>query len=100
MQGDLTSANLVRSARAEYKRAIREGRVPAEELINDPPEVLCGMQIIKLLTAIPGIKMTRAIQLLDEVGVKPTTPMESVPYTKAVSLGIKASRYSRVRIPA
>jgi hypothetical protein len=96
-QGDLTSANQVRAERAGFKKAVRTGEISAAEIINDPPEVMCGMQIVQLLTAIPGIQMTRARRILDEVDLDATTTMGDVPYQKAVALGIKVSRFSRRR---
>lgn len=94
-QQDLTSANAVRMARAQYRRDVRAGRVDPIKIIQDPPEVMCGMQILKFLTAVPGIQAYNALKLCDEVDLNPATEMGSIPITKALVLGKHVVRRSR-----
>ena len=65
----LNRANAVRIGHAEIKRAIRAGRVTAQEIIREMPETADRLPVKKLLTAIPGVGENRAYEFLGQMGM-------------------------------
>jgi hypothetical protein len=60
----LTTANVIRTWRANLKRDIKAGRVNVIDLLTDPPEKLETMKVFDLLLATPKYGRIKANKLL------------------------------------
>jgi hypothetical protein len=62
--GALEEANFIRFSRSQLKRNLRAGNVELADLIEDPPDYIKTMQLLKLILAAPGIGIVRARKIL------------------------------------
>jgi hypothetical protein len=62
-------ANEVRVCRMNVKADLAAGRVDLASILADPPPDLCGMQIGKLVKALPLMGVTRTHRILTRAGV-------------------------------
>jgi hypothetical protein len=65
----LRHANDVRTARAQLKRDMKEGRVRLADVLAEPPACTARMPLEDLLLAAPGIGDAKARDLLRDVGL-------------------------------
>lgn len=68
----LQRANLVRTRRADTKKAIGWRFVSAHELLAAPPEFMESMKVFDLLLAMPKVGRVKANKLLRVCGVSPS----------------------------
>jgi hypothetical protein len=68
----LTTANVIRTWRANLKRDIKAGRVNVIDLLVDPPEKLETMKIFDLLLAAPKYGRVKANKLLMSCRISPS----------------------------
>lgn len=65
----LGNANVVRQARAQLKRDLKDGKTTGAKVIADPPEHVAGMNVRELLMAIPKLGRTKVDRILTETRI-------------------------------
>ena len=69
----LRHANEIRSGRARLKRELASGRLRIEEIIAQPLESARTAKVEDLLLALPKIGPARALRLLTQCRIAPST---------------------------
>lgn len=62
--GALEEANRIRFVRVNMKRNLQSGEVDVIDLIENPPEYINTMRLLKLLMATPGIGKAKAKRIM------------------------------------
>ncbi|KOG78096.1 hypothetical protein ADK38_39435 [Streptomyces varsoviensis] len=68
-QAALEKAAAVRRERGAVLADLKGGRIGLKEVLDRQDDVIGKTHVKRLLAALPGIGKTRAMQLLDEIGV-------------------------------
>jgi hypothetical protein len=68
----LLRANVIRSARAEWKRQAHRGEVSVRDMLLEPGELFESMKIIDLLLARPKVGRVKATTMLRIAATSPT----------------------------
>lgn len=93
----LQHANVIRTARANAKRGLREGRQRAADLLLDVPEWLKTATVAEFLTWTPGVGRVKANEILTKLYVRPNLPVGKASKMTRRSLAEALARFDTTK---
>src|SRR6476619_1181075 len=68
----LPRAHEIRSARAQFKRDLKAGKVKIEELLLDPPDYVLSAKAFDMILAVPKYGRVKANKILTQCRISPS----------------------------
>lgn len=65
----LEKAAAARRGRAEVRQSLANGRLTVAEVLDSDDELIGGMKVKAMLTAVPGLGKVKAARLMESLGI-------------------------------
>jgi hypothetical protein len=82
----LLKANVVRTTRADWKKAAARGEVSVRAVLVDPPELFGAMKVLDLLMAQPHVGRVKALKMLRVASCSPAKTVGGLSMRQRVEL--------------
>jgi hypothetical protein len=89
----LSTANEVRSRRAQLKRDLRARRVSIAALVLDPPTYVQTAKVFDILLALPKVGRVKATKILDGCRISPSKTFGGLSERQRAELAGRLRRY-------
>ena len=88
----LSTANEVRTLRAQLKRDLKAGRVSIGALLLDPPPYLETAKVFDMLLAVPKVGRVKAAKILNSCRVSPSKTFGGLSERQRAELAVRLDR--------